>query len=178
MPARKRPFHEHYVVDANGCWLWGGSRRRYGTVKIGGVTRKAHRVSWEMAHGPIPEGLMVLHHCDVPACVNPDHLFIGTHLDNMADAVRKGRHKTPPPCPAEKRARGERNGMVKHPGLLCGEKNGRAKLTDEERSEIVDRRRSGESCEDVARRYGVHVSTIVRACRHFGKIQRVKTKRG
>lgn len=76
------------------CWVWTANvnHRGYGRVLYRGKVQQAHRVAWEMVHGPIPDGLFVLHHCDNPPCVNPDHLFVGTHSDNMVDAVRKGRH--------------------------------------------------------------------------------------
>lgn len=81
-----------------GCWLWwrGLNSDGYGSCGIRGFSRKAHRASWEIHKGPIPPGLHVLHRCDTPACVNPDHLFVGTHFDNMSDAARKGRLKIPP----------------------------------------------------------------------------------
>lgn len=81
-------------VDKSGsCWLWTGSNkpRGYGQIKVEGKTIFAHRLSWELAYGPIPEGLYVCHRCDVPACVRPDHLFLGTQTDNMADRDAKGR---------------------------------------------------------------------------------------
>jgi HNH endonuclease len=76
------------VVDPKtGCHVWrGGGRRTYGALMI-----TAHRLAWEMANGPIPEGMLVLHKCDNPRCCNPDHLCLGTQLDNMADMSRKGR---------------------------------------------------------------------------------------
>jgi hypothetical protein len=76
---------------AGGCHLWTGARNvwGYGRLKREGVMLAAHRVAWEMAHGPIPDGLHVLHHCDVRLCVNPEHLFLGTHADNMRDMSDK-----------------------------------------------------------------------------------------
>lgn len=75
------------------CWLWIGGKDNggYGTIAYKGRTQKAHRVSWEIALGAIPEDLMVLHTCDVRNCVNPQHLFLGTQTDNMRDMVSKGR---------------------------------------------------------------------------------------
>lgn len=76
-----------------GCMLWIRSTdtNGYGMLCVDGRKRKAHRVAWELANGPIPAGLHVLHRCDTPACVNPAHLFLGTHTDNMRDCSAKGR---------------------------------------------------------------------------------------
>lgn len=82
------------VAKSDGCWLWIGRRdgRGYGIFAIvGASTRAAHRHSWEMVNGPIPDGFEVCHRCDTPACVNPAHLFLGTHRVNVADAAMKGR---------------------------------------------------------------------------------------
>lgn len=76
------------------CWEWQASRRRRGYGQIGARGRTsaaAHRVAWELTHGPIPDGLWVLHRCDNPPCVNPAHLFLGTAQDNVADMNAKGR---------------------------------------------------------------------------------------
>lgn len=92
-------FYSKVYCDPNtGCFLWFGSVNNVGygsfSIKVDGKhsMRLAHRLSWEIQRGPIPEGLCVLHRCDTPRCVNPDHLFLGTKLDNNRDASRKGRH--------------------------------------------------------------------------------------
>jgi len=88
-------------VDTSGeCWVWIGHRnkRGYGAFHIKDRLYQAHRLSWEIANSPIPEGLYVCHHCDNPSCVRPDHLFVGTPTDNIRDAIQKGRwHHSPPP---------------------------------------------------------------------------------
>ena len=81
-------------VDKSGnCWLWTASTKSdgYGAYHLAGVRGYAHRLAWELTHGPIPAGLYVCHHCDTPPCVNPAHLFLGTAKDNTADMLRKGR---------------------------------------------------------------------------------------
>lgn len=80
------------------CWVWKpmAGMNDYGRLKFGGPTNKivrAHRYSWELHNGPIPEGLFVCHHCDRPHCCNPRHLFLGTQVDNMRDKVAKGRNR-------------------------------------------------------------------------------------
>jgi hypothetical protein len=83
------------------CWLWVGSKHRhgYGVMRISGggktglpqKTNKAHRLAWSLTHGPVPVGMSVLHRCDVRNCCNPEHLFLGTQADNVADMYAKGR---------------------------------------------------------------------------------------
>jgi hypothetical protein len=81
-------------VPECGCWLWTGSvdKSGYGTTKLDGKWRTMHRLSWEYHNGQIPKGLQVLHKCDVPSCINPEHLFLGTQKDNVHDGIRKGRY--------------------------------------------------------------------------------------
>jgi hypothetical protein len=139
--ARERqPLAERFwrfVRKGSGCWEWtaatGGSH--YGSF---GVTRSrqmpAHRFSWELHFGPIPKGLFVCHHCDNRLCVRPDHLFLGTHLDNMADMVAKGRGRS-----------GVRSGVLNH----------NARLTEDDVRAIRQRRAAGETTVALGKAFGV-----------------------
>lgn len=80
-------------IPESGCHIFTGGKvgKGYGIAHDHGKHRLIHRASWERANGPIPDGMLVLHRCDVPACVNPNHLFLGTALDNNRDREKKGR---------------------------------------------------------------------------------------
>lgn len=136
------------------CWLWTGAKYGgYGRLNPGkhsGVPLRAHRVSWELHYGPIPQGMVVCHRCDNPSCVRPDHLFLGSHEDNMLDAVRKGRTKKGRPAPESGQP---------------GELHHHAKLTNADVRAIRARRAAGEPIATLARDYGIHqthVRSIVR----------------
>jgi hypothetical protein len=75
------------------CWEWTASKQRrgYGRFKLNSKPEKAHRIAWSLVNGKIPEGMCILHKCDNPPCVNPLHLFLGTHADNMKDMRQKNR---------------------------------------------------------------------------------------
>jgi len=86
-------FDSKYDVDENDCWIWNANRFRdgYGSIAIDSFPVSAHRVAYQLFVGPIPDGMQVMHKCDVPSCVNPDHLELGTHLDNHRDKAEKWR---------------------------------------------------------------------------------------
>ncbi len=90
--ARKR-LYQKFVKADSGCWEWIATKNihGYGIMYFETRIQGAHRCSYFIHRGSIPENLHVLHHCDNPGCVNPAHLFLGTHLDNMRDKARKGR---------------------------------------------------------------------------------------
>ncbi len=92
-------FWQKVEKNPEGCWSWTATIDRGGYGSIGTPTglEYAHRLSWIIHNGPIPNGLFVLHHCDNPPCVRPDHLFLGTHQDNQDDRLRKGRRIGRPP---------------------------------------------------------------------------------
>lgn len=130
------PFDERYQHDPEtGCWLWIGSCNTSGYGIFTGLgERTAHRYSWVHHNGPIPEGMHVLHECDRPECVNPKHLRLGTHQDNMRDLRERGR------------AYG-----------AAGEANFGAKLSEDQVLAIRDDPRSAKK---IAAEYGVSASSI------------------
>jgi len=139
---------ERFVNKTKSCWMWTGAiRNGYGAFSTRNPKKvhKANRFAWQLYRGEIPEGLCVLHICDVRICVNPDHLWLGTHQDNMDDRQRKGRT-----------ARGDRSGARTHPERHArGEQSGQAKLTAEQVREIRKLHTEKIRNASIARRYGV-----------------------
>ena len=103
-PSTERFWSKVDRGDPDQCWEWKAATDRwgYGKFRIDEKKKYAHRVSYEFHHGPIPEGMLVLHSCDNPACVNPAHLHFGTHQDNMIERGERNRS-----------ASGKNNGQVK-----------------------------------------------------------------
>lgn len=153
------------VDKSNDCWLWTARRNRsgYGEVGVpGDRTRLAHRVAWSLLRGEIPPGLAVLHACDTPACVNPDHLRLGTHSDNMADMVARGRQlrgASRSVVALRAARRGAAHWSAARPDRVpVGEQASMAKLTSHEVSAI--RAAGDQSSDTLAARYGVSRTAI------------------
>jgi transcriptional regulator with XRE-family HTH domain len=89
-PREAELFWSKAVVTQAGCHVWNDKPTRYGTFNIGGVSLLAHRIAYWLTKGPIAPGLLVRHRCDVPGCINPDHLELGTHADNSRDLKKRG----------------------------------------------------------------------------------------
>ena len=130
-------FNAQYMpVTETGCWLWTGqcSPVGYGQIKDHYKTRHAHRVSYELAYGLIPDGLFICHKCDVRCCVNPKHLYAGTAKDNRRDTIERGQHNT-----------------------RSGEEHWNNKISDNQAREIFN---SPKDDHGFAKRFGVDCRTV------------------
>ncbi len=137
------------VHKTDSCWEWTAAqgRRGYGVCRIG-RERRAHRASYIMQNGPIPGGLWVLHRCDNPPCVRPDHLFLGTAKDNSQDMSRKGRSAF----------NGDRNPKHTHPAI--GMAHPQSKLTNDKVIEIRRANSAGTPQNTLAARFNVSTGLI------------------
>lgn len=128
---------------SNGCVEWLGAKNGYGYgyVKVDGRKIGAHRYSWIITNGPIEEGLFVCHSCDNPKCVNPDHLWLGTHAENMADRESKGRN-----------------------ARMAGENHGQAKLTQDDVLRLRGARESGLGWGSLGKMFNVSRGHARRIC--------------
>jgi hypothetical protein len=128
--------------DVDPCWLWRGAvgANGYGALRVHGKQWAAHRFAWELTHGPIPAGFWVLHHCDNPLCVNPAHLYLGRHVDNVRDRDVRGR-------------------------TLRGERHGSTRVSETLLTEVRAQHAAGVLQHELAKRFGVStgwVSLVVR----------------
>lgn len=127
-----------------GCWLWLGSQDRYGYGWFSGWgEKKAHRASWAAHFGPVPPGVHVLHNCDNPTCVRPDHLYLGNNTKNQHDKRVRGRAR----------------------GINRGEGNGNARLTTNVVRKLRRLHVAGITCRELASRFGVSASNVSRITR-------------
>lgn len=126
-----RSKYEKLVIKQDGCWQWNGATQKgYGALLFMRKNIRAHRASWILHNGQIPDSMHVLHKCDNPPCSNPEHLFLGSHKDNMKDMRSKGLHRQ------------------------------YSKLTLDQVKQIKISLCAGEKVEDIRKRYGVGFSTI------------------
>lgn len=156
--SRTLPFLERFwasVQKTDTCWLWIKTKDYRGYGDVGRYisekghhdfgTRLAHRISYQLANGPIPDGMCVCHSCDVPACVNPAHLFLGTQRENMADMRNKGRGCNPP--------------------HLIGERHHQAKVTEEIVLMLRREHSEGATIRQLHRKYNLTEAIIGQAVR-------------
>jgi hypothetical protein len=154
-------------VDTSGdCWEWQGARvsKGYGSLAIEGRAATAHRRSWELTYGPIPTGMHVLHRCDNPPCVRPDHLWLGTNTENVYDSMAKGRrdHLTGsrlPPSTCTKCGVQFRTPTATRTRRFCSRACQR-RLSDADVAAIRVRVAGGSSQASTARAFGVSHMTV------------------
>lgn len=142
------------INKTTNCWMWIGAKdkNRYGVFKISNPIRKmkkAHRISYEIYKGQIPINTLVCHSCDNPACVNPNHLFLGTPKDNSLDMVKKNRQSKGDKVIYKKRQRGDNHSN--------------SKLTEIKVIKIRNNYSNGATMEFLSKKYFVHISTIAKA---------------
>lgn len=144
------------IIQDSGCWDWPGSHQQqgYGLIKLHGKYRLVHRLAADI-FGVGGRGPHVLHNCDRPPCFNPEHLFRGTHADNMADAAAKGRMNGSPGYPRP------------HPTLRCltAEQVAMIRALAIVRAGKVGGRASGETMRGLARRYGIGIGALFQVVR-------------
>ena len=151
----KRFWSKVDIRSKDECWEWQGSNiRGYGQFSLSHFkTVKAHRFSYELKYGKIPDGMLVCHHCDNPKCVNPNHLFLGTSADNTKDRDTKGRQ-----------AKGDTHGAKLHPekfqflhakGAPRGSKNARTHLTEDDVIQIKKLLKTKMSQAEIGKKFGV-----------------------
>jgi HNH endonuclease len=135
----ERFFDKFKMTDKNKCWEWFGNRNPSGYGMIGYLATQvlAHRVSWEVHRGKIPKGLFVLHRCDNPPCVNPNHLFVGTCKDNAQDMILKGRKPD-----------------------TSGSKNGMSKINEADALKIRRLSAAGNNFTKIGRRFGLCTTSV------------------
>lgn len=148
IPLRER-FEEKFTPEPNsGCWLWTAATLPFGYGVLGSGGKRgnvrAHHAAWRLYRGDIPDGMWVLHKCDNPACVNPDHLFLGSHRDNVDDCMAKRR-------------------------TTFGARNAAARLSNEQARSIFQSR---EHTDALATRYRVSGDTVraIRAGRRWSRV--------
>lgn len=145
-------FHKYAIVRGDGeCWDWSASKTPpgYGRINYERKTFYAHRLAYELAYGPIPDGLHICHHCDNPSCINPKHLFAGTPADNMHDRDRKGRGR----------------GMA----VIAALRHEMSQEVAERDQRIVRLRDDGLKLREISERLGVSMNMVAGALRRTGR---------
>lgn len=153
---QKQKIFSRFTLTDRGCWEWNCSKDGcgYGTMRIGENTFRAHRIMWTIVNGEIPQGVYVLHRCDNPSCIRPDHLWLGTQLENIQDMHKKGRAK---------KATGSENGSVVHiERMPRGINHYMARVTPEHRDKILSMRGNRATLKQIADTVGLSLPTVHR----------------